>query len=154
MATVREEDYLEAILHVVNRKGYARVGDIAKALNCSSATVTGMFGKLSSKGFVNYEKYGGVTLTESGRSLAGEVAMRHGIIKSFLVILGVEEGIADQDACEMEHNLHPVTLQKLDKFLEFTSKCPSDTCWLLKYREFLETGEIDFNDCPREMEGE
>jgi DtxR family Mn-dependent transcriptional regulator len=63
MTTSREEDYLEAILHIVDKKGYAKVGDISRHLHCSAATVTEMFGRLSEKGYVNYEKYGGVTLT-------------------------------------------------------------------------------------------
>ena len=117
MPTHREEDYLEAILHIVRRKGYARVGDIAKHLDCSAATVTEMFGRLSKNGLVNYEKYGGVTLTENGRSIGEEVDRRHSIIKKFFLMLGIDEEIADLDACEIEHSIHPETLKKLNSFL-------------------------------------
>ena len=117
MPTHREEDYLEAILHIVRRKGYARVGDIAKHLDCSAATVTEMFGRLSKNGLVNYEKYGGVTLTENGRSIGEEVDRRHSIIKKFFLMLGINEEIADLDACEIEHSIHPETLKKLNSFL-------------------------------------
>ncbi len=117
MPTHREEDYLEAILHIVRRKGYARVGDIAKHLDCSAATVTEMFGRLSRNGLVNYEKYGGVTLTEKGKLIGEEVDRRHSIIKEFFLMLGIDEEIADLDACEIEHSIHPETLKKLSSFL-------------------------------------
>lgn len=117
MVTHREEDYLEAILHVVRKKGYARVGDISKHLNCSAATVTEMFGRLSKNGMVNYEKYGGVTLTDNGREVGIEVDRRHGILKHFFMMLGIDEETADLDACEVEHSIHPVTLSKLNRFL-------------------------------------
>ena len=152
MATVREEDYLEAIYHIVERKGYARVGDIARELDCSSATVTEMFRRLSNKGFVNYEKYGGVTLTMEGKRLGSEVVRRHEILRRFLITLGVEDGNADEDACRMEHNLHAETIVKLDQFLRFVSLCPPDSCWLDKYRMFRETGKLDLDDCPRDSD--
>jgi DtxR family Mn-dependent transcriptional regulator len=118
MTTHREEDYLEAILHIVRKKGYARVGDIAKHLDCSAATVTEMFGRLDERNLVNYEKYGGVTLTEEGKKIGQEVDRRHKLIKTFLQLLGVPEEIADEDACEVEHSIHPETLEKLQYFID------------------------------------
>ncbi len=117
MATHREEDYLEAILHIVRKKGYARVGDIAKHLNCSAATVTEMFRRLSKNGKVNYEKYGGATLTEKGKKIGVEVDRRHGILKEFFMMLGVSEETADLDACEVEHSIHPETMKRLSSIL-------------------------------------
>ncbi|MDG6225638.1 MAG: metal-dependent transcriptional regulator [Candidatus Thermoplasmatota archaeon] len=147
MTTSREEDYLEAIIHLVDRKGYARVGDLSRALNCSAATVTEMFGRLSEKGLVNYEKYGGVTLTSEGRTIGDEIIRRHNIIKGFLMFLGVDEDVAEADACMIEHSVRPMTLERLEGFIDFVKKCPEDPCWITKYREFLETGAVDLKDC-------
>jgi DtxR family Mn-dependent transcriptional regulator len=132
MTTHREEDYLEAILHIVRKKGYARVGDIAKHLGCSAATVTEMFGRLGERKLVNYEKYGGVTLTEEGRRIGEDVDSRHKLIKSFLEMLGVSEDIADTDACEVEHSLHPETLERLQMFLDAVQKNPDRYPFLKK----------------------
>ena len=134
MTTHREEDYLEAILHIVRRKGYARVGDIAKHLGCSAATVTEMFSRLDDRGLVNYEKYGGVTLTKEGERIGLEVDGRHKLIKSFLELLGVPADIADEDACEIEHSIHPETLEKLKSFIDEVRKDPDNF-------QFLETGD-------------
>jgi len=151
MTTHREEDYLEAILSLVKGKGFARVGELAKRFDCSSATVTEMLDRLSTKQLVNYEKYvREVTLTERGRSIAEEVDRRHRIIKEFLIILGVEERTADEDACSMEHILHEDTLDRLEKLIEFVDCFPGDPCWLTKYREYIITGRVDRDDCMRE----
>ncbi|MCU0799446.1 MAG: metal-dependent transcriptional regulator [Candidatus Thermoplasmatota archaeon] len=117
MTTYREEDYLEAILHVVNRKGYAKVTDISKHLGCSAATVTEMFIRLSDRGMVNYEKYGGVTLTEKGRNIGTEIDARHQLIRDFLLVLGVTNEVAEIDACMIEHRVHQETLDHLQSFI-------------------------------------
>ena len=83
-----------------------------------------MFGRLGERGLVNYEKYGGVTLTEEGKKIGEDVDNRHKLIKSFLQMLGVPEDIADNDACEVEHSLHPETLERLQKFLDAVHKNP------------------------------
>lgn len=131
MTTHREEDYLEAILHIVRKKGYARVGDISKHLDCSAATVTEMFGRLDSRGLVNYEKYGGVTLTEKGKKVGEEIDTRHKLIKSFLMMLGVPVNIADEDACEIEHSIHSETLDKLQQFIDEFKVHPGSIPWLV-----------------------
>ena len=77
-----------------------------------------------SMNLVNYEKYGGVTLTEEGRKIGEDVDSRHRLIKSFLQMLGVAEEIADIDACEVEHSLHPETLERLQMFLDAVHKNP------------------------------
>ncbi|MCK7483208.1 MAG: metal-dependent transcriptional regulator [Candidatus Moduliflexus flocculans] len=117
MTTYREEDYLEAISHVVNRKGYAKVTDISKHLGCSAATVTEMFVRLSDRGLVNYEKYGGVTLTEKGRNIGTEIDARHQLIRDFLLVLGVTNEVAEIDACMIEHRVHQETLDHLQSFI-------------------------------------
>jgi len=106
MTTYREEDYLEAILHVVNRKGYAKVTDISKHLGCSAATVTEMFSRLSERGLVNYEKYGGVTLTDEGRKVGTEIDARHQLIRDFLLVLGVPEEVAEIARAQWNAGLH------------------------------------------------
>ena len=126
MTTYREEDYLEAILHVVNRKGYAKVSDISKHLGCSAATVTEMFIRLSGRGMVNYEKYGGVTLTEEGRRVGTEIDGRHQLIKDFLLVIGVPDDVAEMDACMIEHRVHQETLDRLGSFIVSNRKDPEN----------------------------
>ena len=55
--TRAQEDYLEQILSLIEKKGYARVVDIAKNLNIAQASVTGMIQRMDAEGLVSYEKY-------------------------------------------------------------------------------------------------
>ena len=61
------EDYLERIHELIEEKGYARVVDIASSLAVRQASVTSMVQKLDELGYLNYEKYRGLVLTDAGR---------------------------------------------------------------------------------------
>ncbi|MCE7744151.1 MAG: MarR family transcriptional regulator [Candidatus Heimdallarchaeota archaeon] len=117
--TATIEDYLERILLLSEEEGHARVTEMAKLLGISKASVTEMITKLKSNGFVDFEKYGTITLTEKGRKIAIKVKERHDILKSFLVLIGVNEENANKDCCVMEHNLSKETTDKLKVFIEF-----------------------------------
>ena len=73
------EEYLEIIYSIAEQKGYARAKDIVKEMNVSPPTVTEMLQKLDREGFINYEKYGGVTLTKRGIEIVKklEKSMKH-----------------------------------------------------------------------------
>jgi Mn-dependent DtxR family transcriptional regulator len=60
------EDHLERIQELVEQKGYARVTDIAEALELNRSTVSNMVRRLAKRGYVNYERYRGFTLTREG----------------------------------------------------------------------------------------
>lgn len=117
--TATVEDYLERILLLSEDDGHAHVTEIANLLGISKASVTEMITKLKVNGFVEYERYGTITLTEKGRKIAIKVKERHDILKSFLVLIGVNEENANNDCCVMEHNLSKETIEKLKVFIEF-----------------------------------
>src|ERR1043166_5133916 len=85
------EDYLERILELINSKGYARVVDIAAALKISQASVTNMVQRLDTEGLLKYEKYRGLILTATGKSLARRIAQRHKLLSEFLRMLGGDD---------------------------------------------------------------
>ena len=140
-ATERAEDYLEVIYDLISKKGYARIVEIAERLNVRPPTVTEMIKKLSEKGLLVHEKYRGFTLTEEGERIAKAVQRRHETIANFLMILGVDKEIAEQDACKMEHDLHPMTLERFTKFVEFVQNAPQDPEWLEHFEHYVKTGE-------------
>jgi DtxR family Mn-dependent transcriptional regulator len=119
------EDYLEAILQLVRRKGAARVRDIAKALTVHKSTVTASLRNLADKGLVHYSPYETTTLTRQGRQIAEQVAQSHAAIREFLNhVLLVPEDIAEQNACRMEHVMDPNVLQRLILFAQFLKEHP------------------------------
>ena len=107
------EDYLERILELVNSKGYARVVDIASALNISQASVTNMVQRLDNEQLLKYEKYRGLVLTPSGEKLARDIAHRHRLLTDFLQLLGLSKRVIHHDVEGMEHHISPPTLRAI-----------------------------------------
>lgn len=117
--TRRNEDLLEVIYEISQEKGYAKSRDIAAALKITPATVTDGFKRLQEAGLVNYEPYGGVTLTIEGRKIAERTQQSHAMLCHLLELAGVDPSIADHDACIMEHGLSKDSYQKLLNVVEF-----------------------------------
>ena len=125
---------LQVVL-VLAEEGYAqKLGDLVRYV------FSLQFHKLGEAGLVNYEKWSGVTLTEEGQTMADELQEKHDTLKEFLTILGVPTDVADSDACVMEHNISPETLDRLTSFVRFVSLPEDGPIWLLHFREFYETG--------------
>ncbi len=120
------EDYLEAIFHIVAEKQAARAKDIAVRLGVHSSSVTQALRSLAEKGLVNYAPYDVITLTTEGRKAAQDVVARHRALRDFFVdVLAVDETLANEDACKMEHALSPFILDRLIRYLEFVKTNPS-----------------------------
>ena len=147
MVSKSEEDYLESILNCVRRTGHAKTKEIADDLGISPPSVTEMFQKLESKGYISYKKYKGVELTEEGEKIAQSVKSTHENIKKLLKILQVSEDRADEDACEIEHKLSDETVVQLEKFVKFLENCPRDEPdWVDHFKEFSRSGVFP-DDC-------
>jgi len=141
MTTERTEDYLKAIEKIIEKKGYAQVKDVSRELELSSPSVTGMFKKLTKMGYINYEKYGGVTLTAEGERIAKRTMEKHRTIRDFLLIIGLDEEIANHDACRIEHILTPQTFDRLTKFVEYMNFNKDLPLCLDHFKYFYDTGE-------------
>jgi len=115
--TDRMEDYLEVIYELIQEKGYATTVDISSYLNVSSPSVTKMMQKLDETGYLKYEKYRGIKLTNEGIRIARNIRNRHGLLAEFFMIIGVDEETANNDAEGIEHHLHPETMKKLEEFI-------------------------------------
>lgn len=113
------EDYLEAVFVLSNQKGNVRLTDIAEYLGVSKPSVNRAVNTLTQNGFLEHVTYGDIIITPAGESYAANVLRRHKLIKQFLISeLGVDEKIAERDACQMEHVMSPVTIDKLYEYLE------------------------------------
>ncbi len=113
------EDYLKTIHSLESSGRIVRVKDIARELEITMPSVTSALKNLEKLGFVNHSKYDIVVLTELGSEVAKRIYHRHNIIKSFLHnVLGLDEEIAERDACGMEHSMSPETLNGLVQFME------------------------------------
>jgi len=123
--TDRMEDYLEVIYELVQQKGYATTVDISTYLNVSSPSVTKMTQRLDETGYLKYEKYRGIRLTDEGVRIAQNIRNRHGLLAEFFKMIGVDEESANSDAEGIEHHLHPETIKRLEDFMNVLKKYPS-----------------------------
>ena len=108
------EDYLERILELINSKGYARVVDIAAALEISQASVTNMVQRLDTEGLLKYEKYRGLILTAAGKNLAQKIVHRHKLLTDFLTLLGLDKRVIYHDVEGMEHHISAPTVRAIE----------------------------------------
>ena len=140
----RVEDYLRAVYEIIEQKGYARIKDISRELGVRPSSVVEMMRKLHDRGFVVYQKYGGITLTSQGREVAEAVEMRHNTFKRFLEIILVPEDVAIKDAHVLEHRLDSKTILQFTRFVEFITRATSADRpkfmgrWMEQFRKYCE----------------
>ncbi len=118
------EDYLERIHELIEDKGYARVVDIALSLKVKQASVTSMVQKLAEAGYLKYEKYRGLILTERGREVARTIQKRHETLSRFFSLFGLDAETQRQDIEGIEHHLSPDTVDVLADLAQFFEKHP------------------------------
>ena len=140
------EDYLKAIYEITEEKKVVRVKDLAFKLKVKMSSVANAIKILSQKELIVHEHYGYIELTPKGTEIGRELYERHLILYRFLTkILQVDPSIASKDACSIEHYLHPETVEKMVKLLDFISNAPnSEPQWMIKFKKFIETG---VNEC-------
>jgi Mn-dependent DtxR family transcriptional regulator len=127
------EDHLERIQELVDRKGYARVTDIAASLGLSQSAVSNMVRRLAVRGFVNYEKYRGFTLTAQGQAVASHIKVRHQTLTEMLDLLGLSAETVKEEVEAIEHHLKPETLQIFIKLVRFWRAHPDHLQAFLKH---------------------
>lgn len=99
------EDYLKAIYRLsLAAGGPASTTDIARGLELSAPSVSGMIKRLAEQGLVRHVPYRGVELTGEGRLIALRMLRRHRIIESYLVDrLGYDWDTVHEEAERLEH---------------------------------------------------
>ena len=93
-------------------------------MNVSAPSVTKMLQRLDENGYLEYEKYHGINLTQKGNQVADAIRQKHGILLEFFEILGIGHYTANLDAEGIEHHLNPKTISQLRKFITFLKSNP------------------------------
>ena len=117
--TIAMQNYLELIYELSLDGKKARVSDIAKQLGVSKPSVNNAVVVLAKNGYVDYEKYADIKLTDKGRKTAEFICSKHQTIKQlFIEVLNIDEKIADTDACLIEHVISDESMKAMQVFME------------------------------------
>lgn len=139
MPTPSMEDYLEIIYKLIEEKGYARVSDIAEALEVHPSSVTKMVQKLDQSQYLVYEKYRGLVLTPKGKKIGKRLLDRHTLLEEFLRIIGVDEDRIYDDVEGIEHHLSWDSITNIEYLVEYFQKNPKRLKELHALKEVAES---------------
>jgi len=104
--TISIQDYLKHIYELTEQGESASTNALAKKMNVSAPSVTGMVQKMASAkpALVEYQKHQGVTLTKEGRRAALEVIRHHRLLEAWLMqTLGYSWDEVHEEAERLEH---------------------------------------------------
>ena len=141
MPTPSMEDYLENIYKLIKQKGYARVSDIAEALEVHPSSVTKMVQKLDRGKYLVYEKYRGLVLTPKGRKTGKRLVDRHQLLEEFLRIIGVSEELIYDDVEGIEHHLSWDSITCIEYLVQYFQQNPERIAELRALKEADEMEE-------------
>ncbi len=138
--TPSHEHYLRAIFEVRSSRGYARVTDVAHLLGIAPPTLSVGLKPLEARGLLQHDDHRFLLLTPQGERVAREVHHRHAVVRAFLrEILGRADEGAEQEACLLEHDVSPRTVERLVDLLKL----------LREDRELRDFFQARFNDYQR-----
>lgn len=132
LATPSMEDYIEQIYLQLEARGEARVSDVAEALSVLPSSVTKMAQRLDREGYVVYERYRGLELTDRGLKFGKKLVRRHDLLEQFLRIIGVEEKNIYQDVEGIEHHL---SWNAMDRITALVEAMEEDEAFVEKLKE-------------------
>ena len=120
------EDYVTLIWKAVEWPGgMPSTTDLADQLGVTASTVSANLKKLARDGYIRYEPYGRIELTESGREIAVGVVRRHRILETYLVNqLGLTWDQVHDEADRLEHAVSDLVLERMDAVLGHPRKDP------------------------------
>lgn len=111
--------HLLAILELREKRGYARVTDVARELNITTGSASINLKSLKSKNLIVEDENKFLALSDEGEAVARAVLMRKKILYDFLAnILKVRPEQAEIDSCKTEHLISAETAKKLQEFIE------------------------------------
>jgi len=116
--TTSEENYIKSIYHLQKDSDTVNTNSLAAEMQTSAASVTDMLKKLQRKKLLQYERYKGFKLNETGKKVALGVVRKHRLWEYFLVEkLGFAWDKVHPIAEELEHISSDELIKRLEQFL-------------------------------------
>ncbi len=111
-----KEDYLEAILKLINKNGACRSTDIAQEMGFSRPSVSVAVRNLEQEGYLVHDDWR-ILLTEKGEEIARRTTSMHEFFADILRKAGIEKEVAEEEACGIEHIISEESFRKIRDFV-------------------------------------
>lgn len=120
------EDYVTLIWKAYEWPGgRPATTEMAEQLGVTASTVSANLKKLARDGYIDYEPYGQIVLTDVGRQIALEIVRRHRIVESYLVeALGLTWDQVHDEADRLEHAVSDLVLERMNAALGSPQRDP------------------------------
>ena len=142
--------HLVAIAELRDEFGYARVSDVARALEITRGSVSVTLKGLKQRGLVTEDDRRFLGLSEIGERIARSVQARKKIMKRLFVdAVGVDKEQADVDTCKIEHLVSNRTAAHATRFVRFLqSDVPEAVAFRKRFASFDAACDGSPQDCP------
>ena len=115
--------YLEAIYVLSHKSTKIRAIDVGAYLGYTKPSVSRAIGILKKGEYIAVDADGYITLSPAGKQLAEQLYERHTVLSNMLMILGVDEKTATEDACRIEHVISEQSFDAVKKhYLDYQNK--------------------------------
>jgi len=111
------EDYLEMTYRLCTENGYTRVGKLSELLHVKPPSASKMISKLANLGYLKYDRYEIIRLTEDGFKIGEYLLKRHETIEEFLTLIGSLNSLEETEL--IEHYVSASTISNLNNLIEF-----------------------------------
>lgn len=154
--TVAEENYLKAIYHLSDGgKKSVSTNDIAAEIKTKAASVSDMLRKLGEKEVIEYRKYYGLQITETGKRLALQTIRKHRLWEVFLVEkLNFAWDEVHEVAEQLEHIQSPLLIQRLDAYLNYPKFDPHGDPIPDEFGDVRSRPRVQLNEMELEQTGQ
>ena len=122
MLTSSMEDYLEMIYRACSSGGYSRGGKVSELLHVKPSSASKMIFKLADMGYIRYDRYEIIQLTEMGEKTGAALLNRHMIIEEFLQLIGSPNALEETEL--IEHSLSSSTVENLQSLIDYFKSDP------------------------------
>ncbi len=149
-----EENYIKSIYSLQGKTDMVTTNALSGILKTSPASVTDMLKKLKAKKILEYKKYHGFRLNDTGKREALKIIRRHRLWEFFLVKkLGMDWNNVHAIAEELEHVSSPELIARLDKFLGEPSADPHGDPIPNEKGEMPKLSQVLLSDYPLRKNG-
>lgn len=127
------EDYLEMIFRLCSKEGYTRVGKLSDLLHVKPSSASKMMTKLAEMGYLKYDRYEIILLTEDGCKAGEYLLDRHNTVEQFLLLAGSSDSLEETEL--IEHSLSKKTVACLKTMLDFFDSNPEAKKKFTEYKK-------------------